>query len=172
MVITNAADLHTSPLQWWMLLWFEILEPVLISLILWLVVFARTFHRHRLAQHSAWSFRDFIQKCVIYEFERGGVAGMEPHWRPQYAVGAFCDLKYDFIGVYKSINALSLLLSLNQFLIYSSLLYLLNFWILQLPTFVFVKLANCHSSCFPLISLILLNLFGPPFQVCSTTCDL
>ena len=86
---------------------------------------------------------------MIYEFERGGVAGMEPHWRPQYAVGAFCDLKYDFIGVYKTILALSLLLSLNQFLIYSSLLYLLNFWILQLPTFGVYKISKLSLLLLP-----------------------
>ena len=54
--------------------------------------------RMKLATNSMWSFRDFIEKCVIHQFETRGVSGMNEHYRPQSVSGAFCDVTYNFIG--------------------------------------------------------------------------
>ena len=52
----------------------------------------------KLAINSTWSFRDFIEKCVIHQFETRGVSGMNEHYCPQSVSGASCDVTYNFIG--------------------------------------------------------------------------
>ena len=47
---------------------------------------------------TSWLFRDFIEKCVIHKFETRGVSGMNENYRSQSASGAFCDVRYNFIG--------------------------------------------------------------------------
>ena len=46
-----------------------------------------------------WTFNEFLEMCVIHEYESGEVYKMNFHWRPQYVLGAFCFINYSFIGM-------------------------------------------------------------------------
>lgn len=47
---------------------------------------------------KTWSFSDFISKCIIDNYDNGGVTGMNEHFRPQAVIGSFCSINYNFIG--------------------------------------------------------------------------
>lgn len=46
---------------------------------------------------EAWSFRDFIDKCVVGDYARG-ILRMNEHYRPQSVIGSLCGISYNFIG--------------------------------------------------------------------------
>ena len=54
--------------------------------------------RVKQATNTTWTFRESIEKCVLHQYDSAGILGMNEHFRPQFVSGAFCDVKYDFIG--------------------------------------------------------------------------
>ena len=50
------------------------------------------------ATNTTWTFREAIEKCVLHQYDFKGIPGMNEHFRPHFVSGAFCELKYDFIG--------------------------------------------------------------------------
>lgn len=44
------------------------------------------------------SFQEFLEYCVIAQYNHGGNEVMDVHWRPQHSRGSLCDISYSFLG--------------------------------------------------------------------------
>ena len=60
--------------------------------------FSTRYSRMKNATNATWTFREAIEKCVLHQHDFEGIPGMNEHFRPQFVSGAFCELKYDFLG--------------------------------------------------------------------------
>lgn len=67
-------------------------------------VISFSLSRMKDATNTSWSFRDFMEKCVVHQYDTRGIPGMNEHFRPQFASGAFCDIRYNFVGELPNIS--------------------------------------------------------------------